>query len=75
MRNPERVAIIFPSDSSVWERMSAPTTGDWIYDPDKIIDVSKFQDVQLQDSADNSKQCPRKKDHCAYRDLLGQCVL
>lgn len=41
MTIPKRCIIFIPSDGSLYERIDDPE-GQWIFDPDHKIDVSKF---------------------------------
>ncbi len=43
--NPKRVTIYLQSDET-FHGWNEDSTGHWIYDPDKIIDVNKFQTVK-----------------------------
>jgi hypothetical protein len=38
MRKPKRVTIFIPSDGSLYEYYDDPT-GQWIYDPDKVLNL------------------------------------
>jgi len=49
MIKPKRCMIFISSDGSTYERMDDPD-GDWIYDPDHKIDVSKFCESENEQS-------------------------